>query len=414
MFDPNTLNVYVDIFGGKSNMMKAFFDATNASPENDDKTHFNDFERYLKEMAFIGMQGLFEEITQQHTQAKHYERNKKRHDYRNGYERKNLKLPKIGEIAILRPTVRNHPKEHTTLLPLKEIPEAFRDFVVDIFLSSRSADVTKRLLLETFSINVSKTSILNYLNKFENAYKAWRERPLKNNTPHVFLDGKWVAVRHNGEVKKMVMLTAIGMNEDCKLDVLGFTLCESENHDDVFALLQNLKSRGLTDVVSVTADQGAGFETAIKATWIDAEYLPCSVHKLHNILQNAKNPQRGKFMVKEAAKILRSRQSKRRAKMLDQFKRKWEKREPRAVRNFLKNIDDYYRYLAVTKNERIRTRIHSTNPIERYFREVERKVAQIGYFRSKQRARLWFFLIVRNVSSANSEKYIWSTSFLQE
>lgn len=414
MFDNVTQEMYTKIFGSKAEMMREFYRTHNSKIENDWKSHYDDFEEYLREHAYIGLQGVYELLADVHTGAKQYERTTKRLDYRNGYERQNFKLPKIGEIAILRPTMRHFPKRFTNMLPSREFPKALGDFVLDILLSATSIETTKRLLQSSFGVNISRTTIANYLDKFQAQYNAWRDRAIPNDIPYLFLDGTWVDVSVGGQTRPMVFLTLLGMREDRRLIPLAFKLCESENYDDAFAFLQNVKARGITEVRLVTADQGAGFEQAIKATWNDAEYQPCSVHKLRNLIANTADKRRVTYLLAEASAILRSRQPKRRNEMVADFMAKWEKREPKAVRNFVKDIDAYFRFLSVSTDEKVRRRLHSTNPIERYFREVKRKTKQIGYFRSRMRACLWFYLIMRNVSTANADVYDWSTAFLQD
>lgn len=410
MFEQQIYAFYVSIFGSRARMMKEFYDMYNANTDSDEKTHVDYFMRLAKEMQFVFVQGCYEMLCDTHVGVGRYARSEKRHDHRNGYERQKILLPSLGSIAILRPLVRNFSNELTRILPHKTLPEAFQDFVTDVLLSGVSAEKTRQLLLRHFNTNVSTTAILSYLDRFETEYVAWTQRTLEDVYPHIFIDGKWLKIRENGEERNNVAITVLGMREDLTYEVLAFRLCDSETHNEAFALLEDVRSRGVKHVKSVTSDMGGGFESAAKAAWNTAEHLPCAVHKMRNLGENIDNKKRSRFMLADAKKIFGATQNDKRAYLVETFKAKWEHKEPKAVRNFVKGLHKYFRYLSVTKDEKTRKRIRTTNPIERFFREVERKVKQIGYFSSPRRARLWFYLIVRNVSKASPEIFHWGCS----
>lgn len=394
--------------GNNAKRMKEFYDMYNKKTENDKKSHVNYFRELQHESSFVLYQSLLEEARTTYIQATEHERNGKRMDHRNGYKRcVNTRIPGSEHLVTFTPQVRNFPKRFKKYLVMKKLPNAFEQFIVNLITHGRSSTDIKSLIATHMNISISKTKILSVLDTFEDEYLKWTQRPLKRRYPFIFIDGKWVKVRKNGEIRKMVFITVLGMNEDGQSEVLGFRLADSENEDDVFALCKNIYMRGIKNVRLVTADGAGVIRKVAGAVWPTAKFQLCTVHKMRNIVSNCKNKRRVKYMLSDAKEVFACTSFANASSSIEHFEQKWKAKEPKAVRCFLRNLPFCFSYRDVTDEIKLIRKLHSTNPIERYFREMKRRLRELGYLRSTRRATLWYYQIMKEVSK-KSQYRIWA------
>lgn len=390
-------------FGKNANLMRAFFEQYNVSTENDTKSMLNPLYRLQREVSYVWLQWHMEEARTAFVGSTAYQHSKCRASQRNGYKvKKNVFLKGVGRLSLLVPQVRKHAKAFHRILALSKVPAEFETFIIDLVLKGKSAEATRQILADHFAVTISKTAILDMLNRFEKEYVAWANRPLDDVYPYMFVDGKWYDVLENGEKHRKVVIFVLGMKADGTSEVLAFNLLDSESIENGMSILANVRERGARSVKLVTSD--ASFRTAAKAIWTNAEYQACVKHKLDNIMQNAQDKRRARFILAEAASILRSRSETYRRKQLTAFVDKWEMKEPKVVKNFIAGLDECFTYLSITQIECLRRKLRTSNPIERHIREVNRKLKDLGYFHSVARGKLWIYLIVRTIASMRQGK----------
>lgn len=394
--------------GNNEKRMKEFYDMYNKATDRDMKTHVDYFRELQHESSFLLYQRLLEESRTAYIQASSHERNEKRQDHRNGYKiNKTTRIPGSEHLVTFTPQVRNFPDRFKKYLVMKDLPNEFEDFIVDLITHGRSSNDIKTLIAKQMNISISKTKILSVLNKYEDEYKKWAMRPLKDDYPFIFIDGKWAKVRKNGEISKMVFITVLGMNRNGEKEVLGFRLADSENEDDVFALCKNIYMRGVKNVKLVTADGASVMRKVASAVWPTAKFQLCTVHKMRNIVSNCSNKRRVKYILNSAKNIFACHSFCEASRPIEEFIEKWKTKEPKAVRCFLNKIELCFKYREVTDDPKMLKKLHSTNPIERYFRETKRRLRELGYLRSASRATLWYYQIVKEVSK-KSKNTAWA------
>lgn len=404
----NFINAMYSYIGRNKKMMRNYYHMYNQYTDNDRKSHVDYFRQLQYECSFVLYQVLVERARDVYIQAIQHERNYKRMDYRNGYKMcKNMRVPGAEHLVTFTPQVRHFPKRFQKFLVYKKMPEAFNVFIRELLVHGRSSNDIKRVIASHFNVNISKQKVLSVLNALEGEYAKWMNRPLTNDFQTIFIDGTWTKVRHEEETQSMAYITALGMKASGEKEVLGFRLAKSEGEDDVYSLLKNIRMRGVKDISLVVADGAGAFKKVSLAVWSSARFQLCTVHKQRNIMTNCRNKRRVLFMEADARRILRSPSFKDAQSEIQSFKSKWGRKEPVAVRRFLRNIELCFTYCDITDDPTMRKKLHSTNHIENLFSNAKPRMKELGYMRSMKRAILWAYEIIKE-ESKKSEKLIWA------
>ena len=115
-------------------------------------------------------------------------------------------------------------------------------------------------------------------------YEAWRERPLLGHYRILYLDGIHFAVRHGTQTDATMILTALGVDLEGNREVLAFRACAEESKDGWSCLLQDLRTRGVSEVDLIITDGHDGLLAAVGALFPATLRKPCLLHKQRNVM----------------------------------------------------------------------------------------------------------------------------------
>ncbi|MBA3814540.1 MAG: IS256 family transposase [Alphaproteobacteria bacterium] len=151
-------------------------------------------------------------------------------------------------------------------------------------------------LKEMYDFDVSPSTISAMTDKLLPVITAWRSRPLEAIYPILFMDGMYFKVRENGRVITKVMYNILGINQEGYKDVLGFYVSESEGANFWLGVLNDLKERGVQDVLIACVDGLTGFPEVIKGVFPRTEVQLCIVHQIRNSLRYVASNNQKEFM----------------------------------------------------------------------------------------------------------------------
>src|SRR6266568_4921348 len=115
-------------------------------------------------------------------------------------------------------------------------------------------------------------------------YEAWRERPLLDHYRIIYLDGIHFTVRHGTQTDATMILTALGVDLEGSREVLAFRACAEEDKDGWSCLLQDLRTRGVTEVDLIVTDGHDGLLAAVASLFPATLRQRCLVHKQRNVM----------------------------------------------------------------------------------------------------------------------------------
>lgn len=303
-----------------------------------------------------------------------HERSEERLTHRNGFRERrwdtrlgslSLRIPKVREGGYVPSFVENRKRSEQALISV--IQEAVVQGV-----STRKIEV----VLEELGIaGVSAGQVSQLCGALDEKVRQFRERPL-GEIRYVWVDALYEKVRQDNRVESMAVVIAKGVNLQGRREVLGFDLIPAESEEGWTAFFKSLKERGLHGVKLVVSDAHAGLKAAVRKV-LKAEWQRCKVHFFRNVLVHV--PKRSQAEVSEAMKAVYAQRDEASAKakaaeVVSQF----QKRFPKAMEIFEAGIDDVLSYLHYPQPHR--TRISSTNPLERLNMEIRRRTRVVGIF----------------------------------
>jgi len=272
-----------------------------------------------------------------------YERTEGESNHRNGSYQRRFTLKGIGEVALKVPRDRQGEFKTQVIPRSKQYEDQLRQDLCAMFLAGIStrtlAMMSKRLIGRSISASeVSKAS-----RELTEAVEQWRERDLSEESfKYIYVDGVFFSMRIDGSVERVPVLVAIGVTESGHRVVLGLQAGDKESARIWRQFFKDLKRRGLdaTMVVLGIMDGLPGLERVFKEEFPRAKVQRCQVHVAKNVLA-------------------------------EQFKARWEKEIPSAVKCLERSLDSCLTYLDFPEEEWICLR--TTNVIERVNKEFKRR-----------------------------------------
>src|SRR5206468_92090 len=208
-------------------------------------------------------------------------------------------------------------------------------------------------------------------------YEAWRVRPLLPHYRVIYLDGIQFTVRHGTQTDATMMLTALGVDLEGSREVLAFRACTEEDKDGWSCLLQDLRTRGVSEVDLIVTDGHDGLLATVSALFSATPRQRCLVHKQRNVM-NAIPKREQQEVAAELAGIWKQEKKEDALLNLAAFKAKYRQRYPEAVRSLMEDEEHLLTFYAFPPV--MHRYIRSTNAIESLFSNVRQRTDQIDAF----------------------------------
>jgi len=302
-----------------------------------------------------------------------YERCEGRTNHRNGSYGRRFTLKGIGEVAVKVPRDREGAFKTQVIPRSKQYEDALREDLCAMFLGGISTRTLSLMSERLIGRSVSPSEVSKASKALTEAVEEWRERDLSTESiKYIFVDGVQFSMRIEGSIEKVPVLVAIGVREGGHRTFLGLQAGDKESASNWREFFKDLKRRGL-DGNTVTLgimDGLPGLERVFKEEFPGAKAQRCQVHVARNVL--AKVPRKLKKAIGDEIRSIFYASSKTKAlEFFDQFKSKWEKELPSAVKCLENSLEACLRYLRFPEEEWICLR--TTNVIERVNKEFKRR-----------------------------------------
>lgn len=328
---------------------------------------------YKKPEEILGENGLLKQLTKavieralQAEMTSHlgYEKNaaegRKSGNSRNGTDSKTVKS-ETGELTLQVPRDRNSSFEPLLVPKRKRRIGNFDELIVSLYARGMTQAEIQEHIQEIYGVEMSVELISSITDAVMDEVKAWQGRPLQGLYPIVYLDAIVVKARNGGHVTNRVIYLVIGVNLSGLKELLGFWTCESEGAKFWLSVLNDLKNRGVKDMLIACVDGLKGFPEAIQAVFPQTEVQLCIVHLIRSSTKQVAWKER-----KEVSRDLRSIYSAPSAdeacRELDVFDQKWGMRYPMIAKSWRavwSNVIPFFKF-----PEDIRHAIYTTNVIE--------------------------------------------------
>jgi len=331
---------------------------------------------FLRQGIQLLSQMLMELEVDQQVGASKHERTPERKNYRNGHRQRTWKT-RVGEIDLAIPKLRKGSYYPSLLEPRRPTEKALLAVIQEAYLKGVSTRKVDALLKALGLTGIDKSSVSRICKELDHTVEEFRNRPLQESYPYVWLDAMYLKVRQNHRVVSLALVIAIGVDDTGERHMLGFDLGASEDEDFWLAFLRSLVKRGLRSVQLVISDAHEGLKKALRQVFTGASWQRCRVHFMRNVL--AQIPRQDKRAVADAVRLIFNQPDRHSAGLqLHGLAQNMGDLYPQAAKLLLEVEEDILVYKTFPREHW--RRIHSTNPLERIHKEVKRRTKVVGVF----------------------------------
>ena len=326
----------------------------------------NDIKDMLKDLLSGTIQTMLEaEIENELGYAKHSMKDKATSNARNGHSKKTVRS-EYGNLDLDIPRDRNAEFEPQIIPKYQREITGIEGQILSLYAKGMSNRDIEDHLNNLYGIDVSSSMISKITDKIIPEIREWQSRQLEDVYPIVFMDAIHYSVRKDGVVVKKAVYLAIGIDKEGRKEVLGFWIGENESSKYWLNVLNELKNRGVQDILIMSVDNLKGFSEAI---FPKTEIQKCVVHQIRNSIRYISYKDVREFTsdLKEMynAPTLEQAEFK-----LDELEEKWGKKYMAVINSWRSNWNElttYFKY-----DTKIRKLIYTTNPIESLNRQLRK------------------------------------------
>ena len=331
---------------------------------------------FLREGVQLMMQMLIELEAGQQIGAGLYERTADRVTHRNGH-RTRMWETRVGEVPLKIPKLREGSYFPSLLAPRKRSERALLAVIQEAYVKGISTWKVDDLVQALGLSGVDKSKVSRITKSLDELVQDFRQRPLEDEYPYVWLDALYLKVRKNHHVVSLAVVVAVAVTHEVTRTILGFDVGASEEEAFWLQFLRSLVERGLKGVQLVISDAHEGLKAAVRAVFAGTSWQRCRVHFVRNVL--AHSPKGDKAMMAAAVRTIFAQPNRTAAgKQLQYVAETISSRWPKASELLLRAEEDVLAFMDFPKAHW--TRIYSTNILERLNKEVKRRTKVVEIF----------------------------------
>ena len=297
---------------------------------------------------------------------------------RNGYTDKTLKTS-YGSVPIRAPRDRDgsfNPK----LVPKRETDvSSIEDKVLSMYAKGMSQRDIADTIEDIYGFEISHEAISEITDRVLEKVEEWQNRPLKKFYPFMFVDCLYVSIRKEMETKNCAVYVILGYDLEGKKDILGLWIGETEGKHYWMQIFDEIKSRGVEDVLFISMDGVSGLEEGAKSIFKDAVVQRCIVHLIRNSIKYVPSKDYKKFTA-HLKKIYGASSLKAAEAEFERFKQAWSQ-----YKGAVDVWEKHWTHVAQLFNygSAVRKVMYTTNALEAVNSSF-RKVTKKGSFPSEQ------------------------------
>lgn len=318
-----------------------------------------DIEAALKDLLGGTIQSMLEAELDNHLGYDNYERSSNT-DYRNGTKPKVLRSS-YGEIPIDVPQDRDGDFEPKIVQKRKKDISGIEQKIIAMYAKGLSTRQISEQIEDIYGFDISEGMVSDITDKLLPEIEEWQKRPLSDVYPIVFIDAVHFSVRDERVVKKLAAYVILGVNADGIKEVLGIYIGENESSKYWLGVLNELKNRGIKDILVLCADGLTGIKESIAAAFPNTEYQRCIVHQIRNTLKFVADKDKKEFS-KDLKSIYQAANEEIGYQNMIEVSKKWEKHYPNSMKSWQQNWDAIVPMFKFSAD--VRKVIYTTNAIE--------------------------------------------------
>lgn len=354
-----------------------------------------DVQEMLKEMFGKTLEQMLEaELENELGYSKYNYQEKDTDNSRNGHSKKKVRSD-YGELDLQIPRDRNSEFDPVVVPKNQRDISGIEDQIISMYAKGMTVRDIQEHLKNIYGMDASPTLISNITDKLLPVIKEWQNRPLGEVYPMVFMDAIHYKVRVDGHIASKAAYIAIGVGLGGYKEVLGIWIGENESAKFWLNVLNELKNRGVKDILIVSVDNLSGISEAIRASFPHTQIQKCIVHQIRNSAKYVSYKDLKQFTT-DLKPVYKAVSEEAGLAALDAFDEKWGGRYPLAVKSWRNNwseVSTFFRYPV-----EIRKLIYTTNMIESFHRQLRKVTKSKSVFPTDDALLKMLYLATMDVS----------------
>ena len=355
---------------------KAFIDSLLAHYQ---PTDANDVQEMLKDLLGDTLQGMLEaEMDQKLGYSKYDYQNKTTDDSRNGYSKKTV-TSSMGPIDLDIPRDRKGEFEPQIVKKNQTDISNIEDQVLSMYAKGMTTRDISSHLRDVYGVDASAEMISHMTDRILPIAKEWQNRPLERKYAIVFMDAVHFNVREDNRTIKKAVYVAIGVKLNGTREVLGMWIGGNESAKYWLGVLNELKNRGVQDILILCADGLSGIKESIAAAYPNTEYQRCIVHQVRNTLKYVSEKDKKAF-ANDLKSIYHAPNEEAGYERMHEVTKKWHDKYPNSMKRWEENWDVISPMFKFSAD--VRKVMYTTNAIESLNSALRRLNSQRSVFPS--------------------------------
>lgn len=281
-------------------------------------------------------------------------------DYRNGYKSKRVNSS-YGSMDIDVPQDRKSTFEPQIVKKRQKDISDIDQKIISMYAKGMTTRQISETIEDIYGFETSEGFISDVTDKILPQIEDWQNRPLDEVYPILYIDAIHYSVRDNGVIRKLAAYVILGINTEGKKEVLSITVGDNESSKYWLSVLNELKNRGVKDILIICADGLSGIKEAIAAAFPKTEYQRCIVHQVRNTLKYVPDKDRKAF-ASDLKTIYHASDEEKARLALDHVTEKWTVKYPNSMKRWYDNWDAITPIFKFSPD--VRKVIYTTNAIE--------------------------------------------------
>ena len=281
-------------------------------------------------------------------------------DYCNGYKSKRVNSS-YGSMDIDVPQDRKSTFEPQIVKKRQKDISDIEQKIISMYAKGMTIRQISETIEDIYGFETSEGFISDVTDKILPQIEDWQNRPLDEVYPILYIDAIHYSVRDNGVIRKLAAYVILGINTEGKKEVLSITVGDNESSKYWLSVLNELKNRGVKDILIICADGLSGIKEAIAAAFPKTQYQRCIVHQVRNTLKYVPDKDRKAF-ASDLKTIYHASDEEKARLALDRVTEKWTAKYPNFMKRWYDNWDAITPIFKFSPD--VRKVIYTTNAIE--------------------------------------------------